>query len=406
MKRLLPGMIKIILFLMHNSYKLKKTRVIFRIILLLILTGACSAFAQNEQQNKMHFLFGGDLCFAETYQVKLEKKGKTNILKSYGYDYSLSKIAPLLKKANHVIANLETPLTDITNPIFSESEKYKIHKGDIKENPAALKKFNINVVSLANNHSMDYGEEGLKQTLKILKDSSISVFGAGLNDRDASIPYRFNCKAGEKNFHIIIVGGLNYSEKYDKEYKFYAGKKTAGVNGWTKEKVIEQIKMIRSTDSTAFIVAYPHWFENYVWKTEKETELTHAMIDAGADMVIGHGSHMFQEIELYNNKWIIYSLGNLVFNSPGRYKKRESNPYSFAAMLEVEEKKGKLLMNMRLYPLLSNNLETNYQPRFLLKEEMNEAFELLQSHSINFRQGEGYERGKDEIGFFVNLNIN
>lgn len=386
-----------------NNFNRRKT--VHLIILLVIIIGIRPSFGQTGQKNNFFVFLGGDICFAETYQSKLEEKGKTNILKAYGYDYSMSKIAPLLLKADLVIANLETPLTDIVKSPFSEDEKYRIHKGDTKETPSTLKKYKVNVVSLANNHSMDYGKLGLEQTLKILKENFIAYFGAGLDEKEASLPYRYNYKEGKENFHIIIIGGLNYSSKYDEEYKFYAGTNVAGVKSWTRAKVTEQINVIRSTDSTAFIIAYPHWFENYVWKTEKQTELAHAMIEAGADMVVGHGTHMFQETELYRDKWIIYSLGNLVFNSPGRYKKKAANPYSFTAMLEISRDKNNLLMNLRLYPVLSNNLETNYQPRFLSKNEIKAALELFSSHSINIIREKDYETGKDEIGYFINLKI-
>ena len=350
-------------------------------------------------------LLGGDVYFGETYQTKSESKGKKNILKEYGYDHCLVNIGPLLKKADQVIVNLETPLTDISQSPFTEDDKYRIHKGDIIKTPATLKKYNINVVSLANNHSLDYGEGGLDQTLKTLKDNSIAYFGAGLNETEASLPYRISYKIGNKNFNLVIIGGLDYSKKYDTLYHFYAGKNNAGVNEWRRKKVIAQIKSIRSADKTAFIIAFPHWFENYEWKGKDQSELAHVMIDAGADMVAGHGTHMFQEIELYKDKWIVYSMGNLAFNAPGRYKKKEANPYSFAAMLEIVEKKNNLSMNLKLYPILSDNLQTNYQPRFVTESEIQTVHDLLRSHSININFKRDYEPGKDETGYFINLKI-
>ena len=382
-----------------------RTYKIFLAFVLMLFSGASSLFAQNEQKEKISLLFAGDLYFGETYQAKQESKGKPNILKTQGYEYSLMKIAPLLKKANQIIANLETPLTDSSQSPFTEEDKYRIHKGDIKNTPATLKKYNINVVSLANNHTMDYGKGGLYQTIRVLKDNSISFFGAGMNEEEAALPYLYKGKTGNKKFNIIIIGGLDYSKKYDSVYNFYAEKNSPGVNAWKRKRIIEQIKSIRSEDKTAFIIAYPHWFENYVWKTEDETKLAHAMIDTGADMVMGHGTHMLQEIELYKDKWIIYSLGNFVFNAPGRYEKKEANPYSLLAMLEIAENKNNLSMNLRLYPILSDNLKTNYQPRFLVDSEKQEVYNFLKDHSINIKPGKDYEIGKDEIGDFINLGI-
>lgn len=381
---------------------LLKTFVTF---LLIFLCGACSTCAQNEQRGKLSLLFGGDLYFGETYQENLESKGKPNILKTQGYEYCLMKIAPLLKKADQVIVNLETPLTDSVRSPFNKDEKYRIHKGDIINTPAVLKKYNITTVSLANNHSLDYGKDGFYQTIQVLRDNYISFFGAGLNEQEAALPYIYGCKTSNKNFNIKIIGGLDYSGKYDSVYSFYATKDSAGVNVLRSKKIIEQVKSVRSEDKTAFIIVYPHWFQNYEWKTADQTRLTHLMIDAGADMVIGHGAHMFQEIELYKDKWIIYSLGNFVFNAPGRYEKKEANPYSFLALFEISGNPGDLLMNIRLYPILSDNLKTNYQPRFIVDSEKQEVYGFLKGHSINIRPGKDYEIGKDEIGDFINLDI-
>ncbi len=138
---------------------------------------------------------------------------------------------------------------------------------------------------------MDYGGAGLDQTLKILKNHSIAYFGAGLNEKEASMPYRYDFKIGKKDFHLVIIGGLNYSRKYDSACSFYAGKDSAGVNEWKRKKLIKQINSIRSAVKPAFIIAYLHWFENYVWKTEDQTKQAHAMIDAGANIVMGQSTH-------------------------------------------------------------------------------------------------------------------
>ena len=91
-------------------------------------------------------------------------------------------------------------------------------------------------------------------------------------------------------------------------------------------------------------------------------------------MVIGHGSHMFQEIEKFKGKWIIYSLGNLVFNAPGRYQKKNIHPYSMVAMFDINEQGNNSVINLKLYPILSDNHETNYQPRFVNSKEIKTVY--------------------------------
>lgn len=361
--------------------------------------------AQSVPKKNISVFLGGDFYFGETYQEREEKKGKKNMLKAYGYDYSLNKIAPLLQRADRVIVNLETPITDVSSSPFSGNQKYKIHRADINKTPAALKKFNISAVSLANNHTMDYGADGLKQTLNILRENSIFYFGADTSEKKAAVPLSMDFKTATKSIRIVIAGGLDFSRKYDSVYHFYADSNMTGVNAWTNNKAVKQINKIRSPDGAAFIIAYPHWFTNYKWKTNGEQELAHALIDAGADIVVGHGSHMFQEIEKYKDKWIIYSLGNFVFNAPGRYQKKNIHSYSLALMLEINEHENSFILDLKLYPILSDNHKTTYQPRFVNSKEIKTVYELLKTHSVNVNEEMDYETGKDESGYFVSLKV-
>lgn len=364
----------------------RKARLIF--IKFILLSGfAILLWSFSEQQRNSEakvFLFTGDIFWGETYQAKLEEKGKPNILKEKGYDYSFANLDSLLSGEAMVIANLETPVTDMIRSPLADSDKYKLHRADAQKTPAGLKRHNIFVVSLANNHALDYGIQGLSETMSVLKKNDISFFGAGNNDTEAATPYHFKSSAAKNSFHMVVIGMLDYDAKYDSAYSFYATHTKAGVNMLTEEKISQQIKNIRMANKSAFVVAYPHWFENYVWKSEGQTALAHAMIDAGADIVIGHGAHMLQEIEIYKGKWIIYSLGNFVFNSPGRYAKFESvNPYSAAALLTVDNIQDKETITVQLYPFLSNNIQTNYQPRLVNEKEFEEVLELLFKHSPN-----------------------
>lgn len=326
-------------------------------------------------------MFGGDVCFGETYFLRLEQHRKENILKAKGYDYSFAKLDSLLTKPDVVIVNLETPVTDLNNSPLADSAKYKVHKGDVEKTPLTLKKHNISVVSLGNNHTMDYGGEGLMQTMEILKKNKIDFFGAGRNESVASTPYKIECERKGKKLHVFIIGGLAYANRYEESFNFYASENKAGVRLLAEEKIQEQVKKIRSVDTSAFIIVFPHWLENYRWKSKKQTELCHKMIDAGVDLIIGHGTHMFQEIEQYKGKWIVYSLGNFIFNSPGRFDKTKAHPYSLAAMLTINDKPEEPGMTLQLYPIFSDNLITGYQPHLANKNEFEECRHLLWTHS-------------------------
>ena len=85
-----------------------------------------------------------------------------------------------------------------------------------------------------------------------------------------------------------------------------------------------------------FIVIYPHWGGNYKPVSDVQKAFAHNWIDAGADIVIGHGAHTIQEIEQYKGKWIFYNIGNFIFNALGRYSSTGAKPYSLMVKLIIE----------------------------------------------------------------------
>ena len=350
-------------------------------------------------------LFVGDTSFGENYQLGIEKKGGENILKARGYDYSLKHFSTFLRGADLVIANLETPLTSIPVSPLAEKKNY-LHTGDTVKTSATLKKHNIAVVSLANNHTMDYGIEGLRQSLEALEKEEMHWFGAGLNESEAAKPFDHHFELNEETIRLVVVAGFEYTKHYDEAYAFYANGNTGGVNTWTAAKVVEQVEAIRKADSDASIVAFPHWGSNYAWKTKTQTKLAHALVNAGADLIIGHGAHMLQEIEHYKDRWIIYGLGNFVFNSPGRYRKMKAAPFSLAARLDMVEQKEEITFTLKLYPILSDNLVTNYQPRFVTEKEFKRVHNLLIKHSPDPEHLQSnLSIGTDEFGYYMSLEV-
>ncbi len=385
-----------------STWYFGRTEFIALCICILVWT-FCAGSIPRESNTKT-FLFAGDIYFAETYQEKLAAQGKINILKAEGYDYTVAGMDPVLAGADIVIGNLETPITSVAASPHSDNSKDWIHKGDIVRTPVTLQNHRLSIVSLANNHTMDFGPPGLDETVQILKKHSIGFFGAGQNESEASLPYQFRDTIGKRHFHLVVVGGLEYSDTYADRYRFYASENASGVKAWTTKKAIEQIRKIRQSDPKAFIVAFPHWLENYKWKTQQETLLAHAVIEAGADIVIGHGPHMFQEVERYQNKWIIYSLGNFVFNSPGRFRKEKAHPYSLAAMLTVTDRPTNTAIKLRLYPIVSDNRITNYRPRLVNQKEFEQARSLLLQHSPESEAlSKNLAPGEDQIGSYMEL---
>lgn len=344
----------------------------------------------------LKIVFGGDTAFAESYGEQ-----QIRLLDEKGYDFPIAGMKPMLDIADLVVCNLETPITNLSKSPY-EGRKTYVHRSHVVNAPKAYKANNMLAFSLANNHTLDYGFEGLVQTIDILKQNSISYFGAGLDQKDAEKPLVRVFRVGGLSFKLAVIGAFQYSLRYDFIYNFYANEENGGCNTLEVEAVRRQIAALRAKDSDIFVVVYPHWGKNYKWRTWRQSIMGRAMIRAGADLVIGHGAHGMQEIERYQGKWILYGLGNFVFLTEGRYTKKKFPPYSYTAMLVVCDNRGNFEPWVRLYPILSNNLETQFQPRPLTDKAFDRFCRLLKKNSSLPETDElAISKGKDSLGNYL-----
>lgn len=342
--------------------------------------------------------FVGDTSFCESYQIRLDGE---DLIKSKGRAYSLQGVAPLLHASDLVVANLETPLTTKSlSPL--EGRKKIIHQSDPVESPRVLRKHNISVVSLANNHALDYGTEALAETLESLKKNRIKCFGAGPTASDARRPYRKNIVIGNKTVPLVVIGTFEYRSIYKRRYGFYAKGDLPGVNRLTIKRICNQIARLKSKTPQPFVIVYPHWGKNYDWHTSEQALQSRAMTEAGADLIVGHGAHMLGGIELNGTAWTLYSLGNFVFNSPGRYSKRNAPPYGLIACMSMKAEAETISTQLRLYPIFTDNKRTKFQSRPVNEKEILEVAQLLQDHSP-FVPIETFGSKRDRFGYYFEL---
>ena len=322
-------------------------------------------------------LFLGDTHFGESYHVELDDR------------YTMDQFSALLDGVDLTIANLETPLTTLTESPY-ESEKDYVHWSDPELATDAFEKYGFDAFSLGNNHSMDFGEEGLKETLDA--GGAFEFFGAGENLDEASQIFEsaVTLPTGS-DFELVVLGGFEEVSSYE-AMGFYATESEPGVNPLT-ESTLESIRSIKQENPSVFVVVFPHWGSNYKMKNSDQEEWAHAFVDAGADLVLGHGAHLFQEVEMYEGKTIVYGLGNFIFKAQGRYQKLGVDAYSVAARLMVDSD-GKVL---RLYPLFCDNLVTDYTTRFVSEDEFEDLSER--------EDLKGLATSEDEIGFYFEIPL-
>ena len=233
------------------------------------------------QQPHATVLFGGDMMFDRTVRTKMEQKGE---------DYIFSCIDPLLHDADAVVANLEGPITD--NPSKSATstpgDEFNYTFTFATSTGGLLARHNIRIVSIGNNHIMNYSRDGLVQTKKYLSRAGVQYFGD-----PAAVESERVLRTTIKGIPFSFV---NWSD-------------------WTSDKTDHTVAQVREeAQSGRIVVVYTHWGEEYVPVIPRVRALAHQFVDAGASIVIGSHPHVIQEHELYHGKNIYYSLGNLFFD--------------------------------------------------------------------------------------------
>lgn len=236
--------------------------------------------------------FGGDIIFSGRAGELLDKKG---------YDYSYAALDGLFKKDDLTVVNLETP---VTTGGVGAADKQFVFKGPPKALDA-LKKAGVDAVNLANNHTLDQGEDGLRDTLSHLTQRGIPYVGAGLNSKEAYSAQYFE----RKGIKIALLGFTRVIPKSD----WMAGKNKPGLASVYDSA--EGLKAIAQAKKQAdLVVVVVHWGKERIEQYDsKQQSLGHSFIDAGADLVIGGHPHVLQGVEPYKGKWIVYSTGNFIF---------------------------------------------------------------------------------------------
>ncbi|MBS1189244.1 MAG: putative poly-gamma-glutamate biosynthesis enzyme [Rhodocyclaceae bacterium] len=212
----------------------------------------------------------------------------------------LAAFAPLLAGADYTIGNLECPIATTGQAIENKIYTFRAHPRVLQ-----ILKGRFHALAVSNNHAGDYGKEAFVETLERLKRSGIPAFGGGRDLAAAHAPLWIE-KGG---LRIAVLG-------YD-EYKprsFEAGPDWPGV-AWSEDsQVIADIRAARAAGAD-LVIPFMHWgWEKERQPDERQRQLARAMIDAGADLVVGGHPHVTQGAEYYRGRPIIYSLGNFVFD--------------------------------------------------------------------------------------------
>jgi Bacterial capsule synthesis protein PGA_cap len=231
----------------------------------------------------------------------------------------LRQMAHLLRQSDVRIANLETVVATIGQPMPDKIYAFRAHPRVLP-----MMRRHFDAVSLANNHTGDQGPEALAQMLGLVDAAGLGRMGAGYDLTQAHRPWVIERKG-------IRIAVLAYNEFFPRHFE--ADHDKPGIAWSEDDQVVRDIQQARERDRADVVIAFMHWGVEYEpLASPRQRRLARLMIEAGADAVVGAHPHVTQEIETHLGRPIFYSLGNFVFDG---FNKPEENT-AWLLRLEVD----------------------------------------------------------------------
>jgi poly-gamma-glutamate capsule biosynthesis protein CapA/YwtB (metallophosphatase superfamily) len=236
------------------------------------------------------------------------------------HDFRMDDVRQVLKGFDVVCLNLENPvgITGSPDPVQDPHVTFRARP----ETLDVLKGLGVTLVSLGNNHMLDYGAAALVETLERLDAAGIKWVGAGRNYDEANRPLLISCNGRRIAF-------LSYAFIYSANTRM-ADRHRPGVADHRLRQILPKIRALSRSGHD--VVVMLHWGGEYsFYPLPYQMRQARRMIDEGASLILGHGPHYPQGIEHYRGVPIVYSLGNFIFDEPHKFANR-----SFIYGVELE----------------------------------------------------------------------
>lgn len=302
---------------------------------------------KKEESKPESVLFVGDIMFDRGVEMLMQKSSFT---------YPIDFIKGFLGNFNFVVGNLEGPINETPKYFPDSSLSFSFDKKSVE----SLKNGNFSLISLANNHTLNMEREGLLETKKILQENDIAFTGDPI-ECDSDYIYQ---RDGITYYGINVTFPSNCSSK----------------------EIVSQIDDIKFYNPETFLIVLIHWGVEYKTTNSKEQEsLAHAIIDAGADLIIGGHPHVVQNVEQYNNKLIFYSLGNFIFDQ--YFSKETQEGLGVGIDIYKDRKVYSLypIINKLSQPKLMEEVERNYFLNSLSEKSSKELKESIKNGKIEIK---------------------
>lgn len=322
-------------------------RVLWRITALLLALCLPWHPALAEKQVVLSFL--GDCTIGNEEWLMGYEDGFAKVAEREGYGYFFQNLRSLLMEDDLTIANFEGVLK---GDAFRKARKTYRFRG-LPEYAQILRLGSVEAVSLANNHTLDYGKAGYQTTWQSLEDAGIIPF-------DTATPYLYEKDGVRVGLLGIYAAGFHSKRK----------------------AVAEAVKDLRQQGAQAVVVMVHAGQEYASLHNRTQTLAARLLVDAGADVVIGSHPHVLQGVEVYKQRNILYSIGNFVFG--GNRKVRSLETVVARVTLTFDDQGVYLGQKLRLYPAhISGYAQRNdYQPRLVTGEAAEAVYARIDGDSV------------------------
>lgn len=320
----------------------------------------------------MRVTFLGDVLVGGEAQPTLDRRGD---------DHAFAGIRHLLAGSDLVVANHEGPITarDVPDRKLDTGRKRYWYRA-LPRAVDALVDAGVRVVSLGNNHVLDFGADALADTIRALDEAGIASCGAGMTRAEARRPAIITVNG-------VRFGFLSFMQRYHLyvEERLYATRTSAGPLRLTLSRAQRDLE--RLAERADVRVALVHWGRNYRKRNQRQTRLANALCNAGADLVIGHHPHVPQPIELRGGVPVCYSLGNGPLGTPGRFHSGRP-PYGLVTTFDVDAHGH--ISRIAVQTILVDNAQVEFSPRVDTSPESRRLLRRLLPDDMTWREDDVY----------------
>lgn len=256
-----------------------------------------------KQKKPINLIFAGDTMMDGSVKEAIRR---------HGADYPFTQIKVEVSKADYAVLNLETSVTEASDKDLNQRFNFKSEAGSLD----GIKHAGFDMVSLGNNHVLDYKEKGLRDTLKNVEKAGLRHVGAGLNEEEA-----FRFEIVQLNGATVKIGAVT---RFMPTTAWKATDKKPGVaSAYEPDKILAAIRA--ASKDADYVLIFIHWgVENTTSPQPWQRKLAADMLDAGASAVIGSHPHVLQGFEFHKGKPIAYSIGNFLFPDYVKGKKADT----------------------------------------------------------------------------------